>query len=235
MMWAGALAIFSGVAVCVDTDVTRFCREGDLSGDLRRIVSLSEIFAHGFGIFICGSLIWTIAPQLRKFIPRFLCIAMLPGLAVNLFKMSVVRRRPSYYKRDFAELVSDTWLGFDLGNAEYLTQSFPSAHTATAFGLALGLSWLIPRGKVMFFAFAILSSFQRIMAGSHWLSDVFAGAVIAFVVGGLLFQNFGLGHLLYRLENRKIGSGELGSKGAEEQDINKLSPLRSQNAFSKTA
>lgn len=194
--------MFSGVAVCFDTTFTRFCREGDLSGDLRRIVSLSEIFAHGFGILICVSLIWSITPRLRKFIPRFLCIAILPGLAVHLFKLTIVRRRPSFFKRNFADYVNDTWIGVDFGNAEYLTQSFPSAHTATAFGLALGLSWLIPRGRVVFFAFAILASFQRIMAGAHWLSDVLAGVGVAFVVAGLLFQNFGLGQLLYYFENR---------------------------------
>ena len=122
---------------------------------------------------------------------------------MQLIKLCIVRRRPSFFKRNFANYVNDTWLGFDTANTEYLTQSFPSAHTATAFGLAIAMSWILPRGKVVFFTFAVLASFQRLIAGSHWLSDVFAGVVIAFVVSGLLFQNWGLGWVLNWFENRQ--------------------------------
>ena len=202
-LWAAVFAGLSAVAITADVEFTRYCRKGDLSGDLRRVMNLSEIFAHGFGILICVSLVWTLGPHLRKFLPRLLCIAILPGLAVQLIKLYIVRRRPSYFKRNFADYVNDTWLGLDTANTEYLTQSFPSAHTATAFGLAIAMSWILPRGKVVFFAFAVLASFQRIIAGAHWLSDVFAGVVIAFVVSGLLFQNWGLGWVLNRIENRK--------------------------------
>ena len=73
-------------------------------------------------------------------------------------------------------------------NGEYIYESFPSAHAAGAIAMAIGLSWLFPRGKVIFFTLAFLASFQRISSGAHWASDVIAGASLAVVVCFLIFR-----------------------------------------------
>jgi membrane-associated phospholipid phosphatase len=64
-------------------------------------------------------------------------------------------------------------------------QSFPSAHSATAVGLAIGLSWLYPRGRWLFAAFAGLAILQRLDADAHYCSDVLAGGGVAFVVAAI--------------------------------------------------
>ena len=56
---------------------------------------------------------------------------------------------------------------------------FPSAHAATAVGLAIALGVLYPRGRWLFIAFAFLAGLQRIEAQAHFASDVLAGAAVA--------------------------------------------------------
>ena len=85
-------------------------------------------------------------------------------------------------------------------NPEYIQQNsydfqaFPSAHSATAFGFALGLSWLFPKGRWYFFALAILAASQRVLSLAHWTSDVFFGAAVGLLVSGIItstrFSNY---------------------------------------------
>ena len=219
---SGLLACLSAVAIYFDVGLTRFANTEDLPGDLRRIIELSEIFAHGFGVAIACMLIWSLAPSLRRRIPRLICCALLPGMLVLPVKLLVVRRRPAFFYPQFADYVDDTWIGgisdWTL-NTAYLTQSFPSAHTATAFGLGIALGWMLPRARFIFFGLALLASFQRIEAGAHWLSDVFAGASIALLVCGFLFQRWGIGHLFDRIERRSNSNlpGETEPEGQDRQ------------------
>jgi membrane-associated phospholipid phosphatase len=74
-------------------------------------------------------------------------------------------------------------------------QSFPSGHTAAAVGLAIGLAWLYPRGRWMFYAFALIAASQRWANRDHFVSDSCAGAAIAtcvaaFVLGGSALQRW---------------------------------------------
>ena len=51
-----------------------------IPGDLERVVTLSEIFAHGFGIAIVGIGIWVLSSSHRKLIPRIVMCAIWPCL-----------------------------------------------------------------------------------------------------------------------------------------------------------
>jgi membrane-associated phospholipid phosphatase len=82
-------------------------------------------------------------------------------------------------------------------------QSFPSAHTATAFGLALCLASLYPQGKGWFFTLASLVAMQRMVAGAHYLSDVLAGAAIGIVSATFVLHHFA--------EHQKHHADEAGS------------------------
>jgi membrane-associated phospholipid phosphatase len=64
-------------------------------------------------------------------------------------------------------------------------QSFPSAHTATAVGLAVMLVSLFPRGRWLFPIIAVLVGMQRIATSAHFPSDVFAGATVGWVFGSI--------------------------------------------------
>ena len=169
-------------------------RNGDaIPGDLRRIVNLSEIFAHGFGAALVLILVWQMLPNYRYRLRTLAAILFLPGLAAQGIKRLVSRRRPLSYQTEgssesgLPESITDSWAGF-MPNGEYIYESFPSAHAAGAIAMAIGLSWLFPRGKVIFFTLAFLASFQRISSGAHWASDVIAGASLAVVVCFLIFR-----------------------------------------------
>ena len=125
LLSAGALSLL------FDTDITRQRHSGYVSGDIRRIIQLSEIFAHGFGIAVVLYLVWILAPARRRLIPRLAACAIIPGLVAQFIKLFIVRRRPGFYWPEFTDQVADTWVGVlpdKTLNIEYVTQSFPSAH-----------------------------------------------------------------------------------------------------------
>ena len=208
---ATAMLVFSAAVIPFDTLITANRRADFLAGDIRRIIQLSEIFGHGFGIAIAIYFVWRMAPAKRKWVPRLLACVLLPGLIVHLFKLCLARRRPGFYYPEFVDNVSDTWLGWMPSghlNHEYLTQSFPSAHTATAFGLAAGLAWMFPRCKYTFFVFASIAAFQRIVYGAHWASDVFFGAAIGLVAAAVIFRSGQINSFFLALENKADPVGQ---------------------------
>ncbi len=179
-----------------------------LPGDLKRFVSLSEMFAHGFGVGVVAIGVWLLAESKRRLIPRILICAVWPSLGVHLLKLCFARLRPIKYldessQANFPANITDTFLGWmprDELNTIYVYQSFPSAHAATAWGLAIGLSWAFPKGRWLFFFIATLASIQRVTSFAHWTSDVFFGIAIAFFMAGAVTQNWGLGKYLQRFE-----------------------------------
>ena len=185
--------------------------EDSIPGDLTRVISLSEIFAHGFGVVLAAIAIWILAASHRRSIPRVVICAIWPAISVHLLKLLFARRRPlTYLQADgnpkFPDSIDSTWLGFlsdeRVNFPTYAIQSFPSAHTATAWGLAIGLTWLFPRGRGLFFTLAFFASVQRITSMSHWPSDVCWGAAIAFLMAGAVTQNWGIGYQLSKFEGR---------------------------------
>ncbi|MDB2686777.1 phosphatase PAP2 family protein [Mariniblastus sp.] len=200
-------------AYCIavyDTWLTHPDRLAFVSGDLIRITRLCELFAHGFGVFVVAFGIYSLAPASRALIPRIVASAFWPGMVAHFLKIQFARIRPICYfdaesQVSFPSDVTTTWLGWfhgDKFNTFYSYQSFPSAHTATVFGLAVGLSWAFPRGKYLFISIATLASIQRVVEYAHWPSDVLAGAAVGILCAGALQQNWGLGWLLGRLETR---------------------------------
>jgi len=113
------------------------------------------------------------------------------GLVANVLKALVGRARP--LTRPLEGHVWQTFVGWlpvmsqDWG---YAVQSFPSGHTATAVGLAIGLASLYPHGRWLFASFAVLTALQRIVSGAHFVSDTFVGAAVAFFVAALVAHIF---------------------------------------------
>ena len=60
-------------------------------------------------------------------------------------------------------------------------RAFPSAHAASAVGLAVALSRFYPQGRPLFVGLAVLACLQRMTSGAHFLSDVLAGAAIGYL------------------------------------------------------
>ncbi|NIA06525.1 MAG: phosphatase PAP2 family protein [Actinobacteria bacterium] len=185
---------------------------GRLGGDgVRMLQSLKE-FGQPMAILVAFLLIFAMDKARRKMLPRLLLCVLLPSVLVWPLKLTVHRLRP-YHAEDYSTTLG---LGFfsgaepakaelsaPLAGKEKIAaqeqpsdsdiQSFPSAHTATAFGFAVGLSRLYPAGQLVFYGLAVGCGLHRVLFGAHWFSDVVAAVFI-----GILLARAG-----WRWKNKK--------------------------------
>lgn len=195
--WA-VIAVLMLLAVAIstmDVSISQQLVHSDWPSDLKKLVSLSEAFSHGMGVAVILILIFFTIPDGRQRMWRLVACPILAGIASNVCKLLVSRYRPQfYYQANHSggpesplqiESTFNGWLPFlkPENLTEHLIQSFPSAHTTTAFAFAIGLSWAFPRGRYIFFSLAVLSGLQRIASQSHWPSDVAFGAALGTTVG----------------------------------------------------
>jgi membrane-associated phospholipid phosphatase len=194
-----------------------------------------EPFGHGIGVALMLLALHQLDPARRWAIPRVLACAVAAGLAADLVKMLVVRTRPYDLRLPFDGSVWATfgqWLP-GLGGQSGM-QSFPSAHTATAAGLAAGLIWLYPQGRFLFTALTVLVGCQRIASRAHFPSDVFIGAAVGCLAAMLVLHVGGLSAWFDRCESRWRGRsrGTCHSERSEEscpnRDSKQDSSLRSE-------
>ena len=201
-----------------DVSLVNAADPADWPGDLKRLIALTELFAHTFGIILIILAVWSLSPERRRFIPRLIACAAFPSITAQLIKLCVARHRPTTYLDTdliphWPESTDTTWVGAgsDVAmNVHYATQSFPSAHAAIVCGMAIGLSYVLPRGRNLFFVVALIASMQRIIFFAHWPSDVAVGAALGFLIAGGLVQDWGIGGLCGKLErrNREPSDGE---------------------------
>jgi lipid A 4'-phosphatase len=150
----------------------------ELTGRLGLTYGYLTAFGLAFGALHWGGSVPRLRPvadPMRAFsaIPAFLFTAIATsGVVVDVLKFILGRTRP---KLLFAGGVDDfTWLGLRPDH-----WSFPSGHSATIVALAAAL-WLIwPRHVLFYMLVAALVGLSRVAVGAHYLSDVFAGALVA--------------------------------------------------------
>lgn len=137
-----------------------------------------------------GEAAWYLVPSLLVFlIARFMVCrptiaasalfvfmgVALAGLASDLLKIIIGRSRPWVLFRDGTYDFSPWQL-----SANY--QSFPSGHAACATAAALTLAVVAPRYRVPLLLAALLIALTRVVMVAHYLSDVIAGAALAWLV-----------------------------------------------------
>lgn len=172
------LLALAGLALWADLPLARWAAGRDYPRAVRELMSISEAFGHGVGVTLIVITILVLDPARRPRLPRLIAAVLLAGLGANLVKLLVARDRPTAADLSQADAVG-TFAGWlPLAHNGSLHQSFPSAHTATAVGLALMLSALYPRGRWLFAALAISVAAQRVLGSAHYLSDVLAGAAV---------------------------------------------------------
>jgi undecaprenyl-diphosphatase len=60
--------------------------------------------------------------------------------------------------------------------------SFPSGHSAAAFGSAAAISRMWPQGRVLWWTLAVLMGYSRIYVGHHYPLDVAGGALVGVLI-----------------------------------------------------
>jgi membrane-associated phospholipid phosphatase len=196
---AATFAVLAVAALWIDLPVARLIKLGHVPGDLARLVRLSEAFAYGGTVALFILLAATLDPRGWRVAPRLAIAALGAGLAADAMKLLVLRQRPS--AAELSGTIEQTFAGWLPGFEEiHRLQSFPSAHTATAVGLAIALSTLYPRGRWLFATCAVLAAAQRLESHAHFLSDVLAGAAVACLVAAICASRGPLQRWLERLE-----------------------------------
>lgn len=188
---AGLILAFVGLLFLpFDSSIIEFVQGHRPRGEFKALLQRSETFGHGTGIAL---ILVTFFIVCRPGIRRGLWVAGSAygaGIAANILKTIVVRTRPSAIAEDGSNAVFglvDLTASPLARLSEHLhtaaEQSFPSAHTATAVGMAVALGTLFPRGRVWFLCLAGLVGLQRISTSVHFPSDVCWGAAIGLVWG----------------------------------------------------
>jgi membrane-associated phospholipid phosphatase len=197
MLVAAGLAVLGLLLLAVDLPVARWFRGHRLSGDLGRLVDLSEVFAHGLGVAVILAVTVALDPTLRRAatarseIVRLVAAAYAGGLVVDVVKLLVTRVRPR--AADLAAVASvlgtfgtaavdGTLKGGGLVGKSSDLMSFPSGHAATAAGLATALCWKYPHGIPVFALLAALAAAQRVVSSAHYPSDTAFGAAVGVAV-----------------------------------------------------
>ena len=108
--------------------------------------------------------------------------AAMGGLLAELLKLIVRRHRPS--------LVNDGTHVYDwfTANVQGRGLGLASSHAGVAFGAAFILWRWSPRAGVMALSLACGCSMTRLTSGAHFLSDVFAAAVLAWLGSKLVWD-----------------------------------------------
>ncbi len=197
------LALLAFVSLWVDVPIVAVFEHKQLptvlDRPLKEALEICEAFGHGFGAFLIAVAVGVLVPPKRHLLPWVFASSLGSGVVANLLKLTVHRTRP----RDFDLLVGTVWDTFDIESSGGAgMQSFPSAHTATAVGLAVMLSSLFPQGRWFFLTMAFLVGMQRVVSSSHFPSDVFAGATVGWLVSMACVKAM-------RSANRPVGSTEL--------------------------
>ena len=174
---------------------------GQLPGDVSRSLQSLKEFGQSVAIAVGFLLIFALDKPRRRMLPRLLVCILLPLAVVYPLKIVVHRLRPHraeeysttlglgfYWGSEpskgslSAPLAGEDKIAVDGKLNSTDRQSFPSAHTATAFSFAVGLSSLYPAGSLIFYGLAAGCGFHRILFGAHWFSDVVAGLLIGVLI-----------------------------------------------------
>ena len=204
---SGVAALYADISVANWIHAAQFEPVSALWSNVAKLCNLAEVFSHGIGvIFICIG-VFILDPEKRRYQLRLICCSILAGLAATSAKLIVERTRPYYFLTDHpAGTVSDTfgdWLPILWNRIPTFTaQSFPSAHTSTAVGLAVGLVWLYPHARWYFIVVAILAAIQRMIVEAHYLSDTLFGAALGSTVALICVGPGYLGRLFHWIETR---------------------------------
>ncbi|QQR68458.1 MAG: phosphatase PAP2 family protein [Alphaproteobacteria bacterium] len=209
---AGILALLIPISMfCVDHPLAQAAQDfahayPEIERGFRVVTELGESSWYLWSSGLSGLICWGLARS--TYWPRaharlmqgaigcawiFSCVAI-SGILTQILKRLIGRPRPSLSEK----------MGLDMfvfmpfaGSARW--QSMPSGHATTVFVLLLALLPFLSRPwRGAGLALALVIAASRIITNAHYLSDLFAGALVAVATVGLLTPRFA--RLLPRLD-----------------------------------
>lgn len=183
------MLLLGSASFAIDMQVIRWVRHAQWHRWLIDLIQNAEPFGHAAGVALV--IITTVVLDCRgcRLLGPLLITAYGGGMWANLVKLLLSRTRPRGLT-DFDISVWETFGDVLGGIGTGKSQSFPSAHTATAVALATILSAIYPRGRSWFYFLATLVAIQRIVSMSHYPSDVWFGAAVGWCWGNMCMKWF---------------------------------------------
>ncbi len=195
--WLGlGLCLLGSLALLVDLPTSQWMHTRQGLKGLHQPLQIAEALGDGAGAAVIILTLFLINVERRREIWRLAGAVLASGMVTNVIKMCVARFRPRSYPGEgllHVSSVFDTFHGwfpflqFDAAVLGSKYQSFPSAHTATGFALAIGLSRMYGRAWWWFSFLAVMIALQRVETGAHYVSDTCFGAAVG-LMAALTFQ-----------------------------------------------
>lgn len=170
------------VALPIDIPCSWFFATARIPPAVGETIRNFETFGHAAGVILIAVGVLVLDHTARLSVGWLLLGSLGAGGLADVFKLVISRTRPRQYQV-FPTTVWETFGEWWPLKHSSDIQSIPSAHTATAVGLALMLSALYPRGRWYFIGLAALVGLQRVQILAHYPSDVFTGAALGWLCG----------------------------------------------------
>ena len=122
---------------------------------------------------------------------------LLSGIVTQILKHVIGRPRPVLFNG--FEQKSLSIISFDSK-----WHSFPSGHTATIFAFIFCMALLFPKIKNILITFAIIIASTRVIVGAHFISDIFGGALVAYLSSIFISKNLASKKILFTAEGEKL-------------------------------
>jgi len=165
----------------------------DINSQTKSLFETLTHFGDSLYFFIPSILIWLVIKIIQNKNKIILTISdislfiffniLLSGIAVQIFKHILGRPRPPLFH-------SNNLSTIDIFNFDSRWHSFPSGHTATIFAFIFCLIFLFPKIKNILITIAVVIASTRVIVGAHYVSDIFGGALVAYITSILLREKF---------------------------------------------
>ncbi|MDP4208028.1 MAG: phosphatase PAP2 family protein [Bacteroidota bacterium] len=120
-----------------------------------------------------------------RFALLLVLVFLLSGLAVQLLKHFAF----SDISRPAEMIKAGIQLHLVPGVKMYSYNSFPSGHSATAFGVLISFAFVFKQGwaKMLMLIFACLIAYSRVYLSQHYLIDIMAGSFIGVITAHICY------------------------------------------------
>ncbi len=155
----------------------------------KKIVAAVSRYGDWPELMVLGTLGFFIARyrQSRRWQKIFLCamlVSTLAGGLVNTLRLTTGRTRPRVAEQHwYGPYHAEKWT---IGKSEF--NSFPSGHTATAFGFATVILLASPAWGAIAMMLAVSVAGSRLLLGAHHPSDLLAAFFVAIVISWFLWN-----------------------------------------------
>lgn len=175
LLYSGFLLVLCILVLATEKGTTELAINGDFNKTLGQFFRYATHLGDGivYAILIAFFLLFKYYNALMLFFASIIQTILAQGLKKIVFPDAM---RPSAWFENQEGVV----LQFAEGVKIHTAHSFPSGHTATAFAIAVMLTYFLkkPVYAVLFFLLAAIAGFSRVYLMQHFFEDVLAGATV---------------------------------------------------------